>query len=168
MADIYAIFGSLIFLGITYPALLTAWRLLFPGAVQRSRERIVGTPWKCFGLGTAGLAGAVIPGLILFNLPSQAAQLLAWIWLVFLLSLSSMAAAGLAAELGSRLQQSSSEPTSGAGATLRGAFLLELSSAFPVIGWLLILPVGLLVTLGAGVFALFRWTPQSAEALEAA
>jgi len=40
MADMYAIFGSLIIVGISYPALLTIWWLLFPEKVEKARVRI--------------------------------------------------------------------------------------------------------------------------------
>ncbi len=168
MADIYAVFGSLIFLGVSYPAMLAAWRLLFPGMVERSRQRITTTPWKCLGLGLLSALIAGIPAGFFFALPSQGAQVIAWIWVVFLLGLSSVAAAGLAGELGERIRQSSGDVFSPLGAFLRGAVLWELASVFPLIGWILVLPAGLFITFGAGVFSLLSWMPRVSPAAEAA
>ena len=44
MADISAIFFILLIIGISYPALLTAWWLLFPSTVERARVRLDRTP----------------------------------------------------------------------------------------------------------------------------
>ena len=51
MADISAVFGILLFLGIAFPGLLTAWYLLFPATVERVRLRLDRTPWQCFFVG---------------------------------------------------------------------------------------------------------------------
>ncbi len=161
MTDVYAIIANLIFLALTYPALLLVWRLFFPEQVQRARSRITKTPWKSFGFGIASALLAAIPAAILFSLPAQLFQVLGWIWIVLLLALSSSAAAGISAELGDRIQTLSGSQFSELGSFLRGAAAWEFASVFPVIGWLLVLPAGLLLTLGAGVFAFFHWEPRS-------
>ena len=53
MADIAAIFGIVLFLGLSYPALLLFWWLLYPGATERARLRLQVTARACFGLGLA-------------------------------------------------------------------------------------------------------------------
>lgn len=161
MADIYAVFGTLLTLGITYPALLTLWRTIFPDLVQRSQQRLVSTPWKSLGMGCLSAVLASVPALILFALPSQLTQVMAWGWILLLLVLSSMAAAGLAQEIGERLHSVSGESFSPLGAFLRGALCWELAVVFPIIGWGVILPVSLLMTLGAGTSALINRQPGS-------
>jgi hypothetical protein len=52
-------------------------------------------------------------------------------------------------------------------AFIRRAFVIELGTGLPVIGWFVILPVAILVSLGAAVFALLRWVPGAAEPVEA-
>jgi fatty acid desaturase len=161
MADMYAIFGTLIALGITYPGMLTAWWLLFPENVERARQRIAKTPCKSFGFGVAAAILAAIPGVVFFTLPSQFTQVLGWIWLVIVLGLASLGAAGIAAEIGDRLNQRNEVEFTALGAFLRGAVIWELASAFPIIGWLLVIPVGLFISLGGASFAVLRWAPKS-------
>lgn len=155
MADMYAIFGSLILLGLSYPALLTVWWLLFPQRVERARIRISESPKASFGLGTLFSLAAAIPGVILFTLPSQFTQALGWIWFVLVLGCASLGAAGIAAELGLRLNWNNDGSYHSLGAFLRGAAAWELASIFPVIGWLLIIPLGTITALGGAVPALF-------------
>ncbi len=42
MADVYAIFGTLLALGIAFPGMLTAWWLLFPRTVEGAQQRLSG------------------------------------------------------------------------------------------------------------------------------
>ena len=156
MADMYAIFGSLILIGISYPAMLTTWWLLFPEKVEKARIRISEKPKKSFGLGLLAGAIAAIPTVVLFALPSQFTQVLGWIWLVLVLGAASLGAAGIAAEIGLRMNWRNDGNFQSLGAFIRGAAILELSSGFPVIGWLLFIPVGTLVALGGAVHAIFK------------
>lgn len=149
MADINAIFGSIILLVITYPATLTAWWLLFPDRVEGARQQISDAPRKSFGLGLAAAALAAIPALVFFNLPSQFTQVLGWIWLVLIIGWAGLGAAGLAAELGLRINWKNDGGFQSLGAFIRGAVVLTLASIFPIIGWLLIIPGGTLLSLGA-------------------
>jgi hypothetical protein len=151
MADMYAIFGSLILVGLSYPALLTGWWLLFPERVERARVKISETPKKSFWIGLLAAFLSSIPALILFNLPSQFTQLLGWIWVVLVLGTASLGAAGLAAEIGLRLNWKNDGQFQSLGAFLRGAVVIELASIFPVIGWLLVFPISTLVSLGSAV-----------------
>lgn len=156
MADMYAIFGSLILIGISYPALLTTWWLLFPQRVEKIRIRITEKPKKNFGLGLLYSAISAVPAVILFSLPSQFSQVLAWIWLIIVLGAASLGAAGIAAELGLRLNWKNDGGYQSQGAFIRGAAILELASIFPIIGWLLIIPVGTFVGLGSAIPIIFK------------
>jgi len=168
MADMYAIFGSLILVGISYPAMLTAWWLLFPERVEKARIRISEKPKKSFGLGLLYGVIAAIPAAILFSLPAQFTQVLAWIWLVLVLGAASLGAAGIAAELGLRLNWKNDGEFQSLGAFIRGAAILELASIFPVIGWILIIPVGTLIGLGGAVPTIFRKKVQGENQEKAA
>jgi len=166
MADITAIFFVLLIIGLAYPALLTAWWLLFPATVERARLRLERTPCQSFWLGGVTLAVSVIPIVTLMALPFGAAKLLGWILIALVLAFSGLGAAGLAARLGERLGRVSS--LSAAGAFVRGAVVLELASFFPVIGWLIFFPLTTVACLGASAFALLHWLPKSAPGIDAA
>src|SRR5688500_4595018 len=155
MADIAAVFGILISLGIAFPGMLAAFWLLFPATVERARLRLERTPWRCFWLGGVIMALTVIPVVILLALPLGPAKFLGWTIIVLVVSLSSIGFAGLAATMGERLASRSAN-SSAAAAFVRGAVALELAMIFPAFGWFVILPLAVVVALGATGFALLH------------
>lgn len=163
MADISAVFGTLLVIGIAYPGLLTSLWLLFPAAVKRAQLRLEFTPGRCFGLGGVILAGLIIPILLLLALPSGGAKLSAWVLIALLFAFSLLGSAGLAAKLGEHLALRSHN-MSQSGAFLRGALLLELAAFFPALGWLFFLPLSTLTAIGATGFALLHWMPRAVPA----
>ncbi len=160
MADISAIFGSLLIFGIAFPGLLTAWWLLFPATVERAQARLDQTPWQCFWFGGIITAAVVIPTVILLVLPFGPAKFLGWTLIVVVLAISSLGSAGIAAKMGKRLVETSK--ASPAAAFVRGAIALELAVFFPLLGWLLVFPLTIVTALGATGFALLRWVPKTA------
>jgi hypothetical protein len=158
MADISAIFFMLLILGIAFPAMLTAWWLLFPNLVSRAQTRIAQSPASSFWLGLLLIIVLSIPIFILLALPFGPAKLIGWILLGASLAFSSIGSAGIAAHLGARLvQQSNISPVSG---FIRGAVLLELAAFFPILGWLFIWIPLLITAFGATAFALLNWLPR--------
>jgi hypothetical protein len=169
MADVAAIFGILLTLGIVFPGLLTAWRLLFPATVERARLRLELTPWLCFWLGGVATAVLVVPIVVLLSLPVGPAKLAGYAGIVAALSLASLGAAGLAAKMASQMQsatqwQGASQAASPLGAFVRATVALELAAAFPIIGWFIVVPITTVTALGATIFALLRWVPARAVA----
>ena len=162
MADISALFGILLTLGILFPGLLTAWWLLLPGPVERARARLEHTPWQCFWLGGVATAMLVVPVVVLLALPLGPAKLAGWSLIFVALAVASLGAAGLAARMGERLQ-SVSPSQSALAAFVRGALVLELAAGFPIAGWFFVIPLTIVTALGATVFALLRWEPRYAN-----
>ena len=158
MADISAIFFILLILGIAFPAMLTAWWLLFPSVVARSQVRVEKTLTRTFWMGLVIVVALAIPIVILLALPFGPAKFLAWILLAASLALSSIGSAGIAAHLAHRLSQQSN--INGLSAFVRGAVLLELAAFFPVIGWFFLWPLLLITAFGATAFALLNWMPR--------
>ena len=159
MADVFAVFGTLLALGIALPGLLLTWQLLLPKVTARAQQRAGQTPWQCFFVGSFGLGVYLIPVIILFNLPWGGFKAMGAIALVILFAVTSLGAAGLASLMGQRLQ-SMGVSTSTVGATLRGAMAMELAAVFPVIGWFIFIPITYIISLGASIFALIGWVPQ--------
>ena len=166
MADISAIFFTLSIIGIAFPAMLTAWWLLFPSIVTRAQARVDKTPWGTFGMGLIILIAVTIPIVILFALPFGPAKFAGWILLAASLTLSSIGSAGIAAHLGARLiRQSRFSALSG---FIRGSVVLELAAFFPVLGWIFIWPLMLIMAFGATGFALLNWLPREKTQLSSA
>lgn len=167
MSDMIAIFGVLLIIGLGFPALLFLVWLTFPTTVDRAQQRIAQTPWRCFWLGVGIALAITMPILVLLNLPG-AGQLLGSLLLLLSLTSATIGAAGIAAYLGERIGTRNQGATE-QGATiphrrfLSGATTLELAIAFPIIGWLIALPITLLLALGATTFALLRWRPKMAR-----
>jgi hypothetical protein len=156
MADVQAIFGILIALGIAYPGMLTTWWLLFPNLVGRVQVRLERSPWTNFWVGLFLTGIYAIPTGVMLALPFGPAKLVGWIMLALLLAVAGIGAAGLAAHLGSRLALRSRPELSPSAAFLRGAVALELAGFFPLIGWFLFIPLSTIACLGAVALALVR------------
>jgi len=159
MADVYAVFGTLIGLGIAYPGMLTAWWLMFPRLVGRASGRLEHTPWRCLAMG-GGLALplGIVVGMLL-SMPYGAVQFLGGTLLFGSLALASLGASGLADLMGRRLTNKVGPGGSLLAGFLRGAVALELASAFPGIGWFLVIPLGTVAAFGAATFAVLGWMP---------
>lgn len=161
MGDVFAIFGTLLAVGIALPGLLLAWSLLFPALVARSGARLAATPWRCLAAGLAGLLLLLPPGVLLLGQAAGPAQLLGWAGIALLLTGASLGAAGLAGLMGARLHGAGAEWTPGN--LLRGAIALELAAAFPLIGWFVVMPIGAICALGAALLALLRRKAPAAQ-----
>lgn len=158
MADMTAIFFILLIFGVAFPAMLTAWWLLFPDLIKRAQTRVEKSPASTFWLGLIVVIALVIPVIILMALPFGPAKSLGWILLGASLAFSSIGSAGIAAHLGARLAQHSS--LSPLGGYVRGAIVLELAAFFPVIGWLFVWIPLLITAFGATAFAVLNWMPR--------
>lgn len=158
MADISAIFFILLILGIAFPAMLTAWWLLFPSLITRAQTRVEKTLPQTFWLGLVILIGAAIPIVILLALPFGPAKFIGWIVLAASLALSSIGSAGIAAHLAYRLGQHSH--VTALSGFVRGSVILELAAFFPIVGWFFLWPLLLITAFGATGFALLNWMPR--------
>ncbi len=158
MADISAIFFILLIIGVAFPAMLTAWWLLFPSIVSRAQTRVEKTPWGTFGMGLIILVGVTVPIVILLALPFGPAKFAGWILLAAALAVSSIGSAGIAAHLGDRLRRQSS--ISALTGFVRGSVILEFAAFFPLLGWFFIWPLVIIMAFGATGFAFLNWMPR--------
>ena len=166
MADISAIFFILLIIGVAFPAMLTAWWLLFPSLITRAQSRVEKTPIQSFWMGVAIVIAVTIPVVILLALPFGPAKFIGWILLAASLALSSIGSAGIAAHLGARLTgQSNFSALSG---FIRGSIILELAAFFPALGWFFIWPLILIMAFGATGFALLNWLPRETTQMRSA
>ena len=166
MSDKLTILGSLILLGLSYPAALTVWWLFFPERVEKARVKIVEEPRRSFWIGVLVALGASIPGAFFFLIPAQLFQILGWMWVTVVLGLASLGSAGIASDLGLRVNWKNDGAFLSLGAFLRGALIWELAAALPLIGWLLIIPGGTLISLGGFVRTLRKDKPADDEEIE--
>jgi len=159
MADISAIFFILLIIGVAFPAMLTAWWLLFPSLIARAQIRVDKTPMQSFWMGLAIVIAIAIPVIILLALPFGPAKFIGWVLLAVALALSSIGSAGIAAHLGDQMNKAGNTFTP-LGGFIRGSIVLELAAFFPVLGWFFIWPSMLIMAFGATAFALLNWMPH--------
>lgn len=163
MADVQAVFGTLLALGIVFPGLLMTWWLLFPNLVTRAENRIAHNPWWSFfvGLGVAIFFG--LPSLVLAQAGIPFANFTAAAAVLGALAFAGLGAAGLTSWIALRLINRSNSGLSQSAAFLRSAVLLELAAAFPLIGWFIFIPLVLTLSLGAATLALFKRRPRPVQ-----
>jgi hypothetical protein len=159
MSDVYAVFGTLLAMGIVYPGMLTTAWLIFPKLVEGASRRIEHTPWKSLGMGVAaGIPIGLVVAIFLAS-PFGPVRFLGGSLLIITLGFASLGAAGLTTVMGARIRARSADGMSMAAGYLRGAVALELAAAFPIIGWFFVIPVVTVSSLGAALFAAVGWVP---------
>lgn len=155
MSDILTFFGVLVILGLGFPALLFVVWLSLPAPVERARQAIHNGSWRCFGVGLLTLLLMALPVVVLLQLPGPG-QFTGATLLLSIIAVSTIGAAGMAAQLADRITTRAQGTVTAPRAFLYGAVTLELAVAFPVLGWIIVLPFALLTGLGATVLAFFR------------
>jgi hypothetical protein len=160
MSDVYAVFGTLLALGIAFPGLIFTWWLLFPVATARAEARLAHMPGRSFFFGLLLTLILTILVLILANLPLPGTNLLAGGLVIGALAVAAVGAVGLTNRMAQRLRERSGAGLSAAGSFLRAVVLLELAAAFPIIGWFLFIPLCLVTCLGVAGLALLRRVPH--------
>lgn len=159
MAEVLAIFGTLLALEIIFPGIVIAWWLLFPATVENARLRVERTPWRCFWLGVVTMFILLPPIIMLVVLPLELTRLVGCSLFFIVLAFASLGAAGLAARIGGKLMPYTHNSISLDTEYVCGAVALELAAGFwlggvatvillPAIVILLALPLGLTWTLG--------------------
>lgn len=164
MADVYAVFGTLLALGIAFPGMLLTCKILFPRFVGRAELRLEQTPGSSFGLGLIGAAVVAVPAAVLSALPIGPAKFLGAVTILGSFGLASLGAAGVASVMGRRIQGLAQREDGASRAFLQGAVALELAAAFPLIGWFLLIPLTIIISFGAALFASLRWVPAEKSA----
>jgi len=147
-----AVAAGLTIFGSTW-ALLVAAALMFGGRTA-TRPRPIGVhPWRCFGF---GLLLALPLGTLAVALAAQPLPLLKLVGTCLYLTLFAIAAiggGGLATAIGRRCL--ALDPNLSALQALgRGSGVIVGASLFPLLGWFLLGPAIVLVSLGAGTMAL--------------
>ncbi|KAA3647876.1 MAG: hypothetical protein DWQ07_02500 [Chloroflexi bacterium] len=160
MSDVFAIFGTLLALGIAFPGMLTAWWLLFPKAVEGASSRVARNPWITLGLGLLVSGILTVPVFILFAISLPFTSFLGAVLLFGLLGFAGIGAAGITAHMAERLRSNSDEELSKAGAFVRAAVAFELAAAFPILGWFVVIPLSIIISMGAAVFGLLGSIPR--------
>jgi hypothetical protein len=153
IADVLAVLVGLIVLAVGFPALVTFLNLLFPSATSRIAERLVEHPVRSFAIGLVTTILLIVVASVSGNVLAGPGKLAGVIVLLSGLSMAALGATGLAVCIARRIEDRRSDIGAFRG-LIAGAIVLEFSCALPVLGWFVVLPVTLLVALGAAVTGL--------------
>lgn len=155
LADTMLWFFVIVGLLISFNGIWLMSQAMWTITVQRAVEIHRHSMWKSFFLGLPIIAVGVIAFLSMSDSKNGMAGLIGILLISALFIFSSVGVAGIAALFGERLA-GEARPEPLWKLTLRGGCVLALSYLFPVAGWIVILPISLIVGCGATVRALWR------------
>jgi len=119
---------------------------LFPGFVDRCRERIGRAPFKPLLLGLASAVPSAVLGVAMLRAASPVLKFAGATVLLLLILVGLMGSAGLASQVGIGLGGFAGPAWK---RVWHGGLVLGLTFILPLIGWLLILPGTLIIGVGA-------------------
>lgn len=166
LADVLAVATGLLIIGSGFASLALMLSLLFPRAVELAAARIERRPGRTMTLGLLVLLLVLGSTGALLKLPVPGLHFLAVVVLLGGLTVAVLGGAGLSASLGRRYRRARNRSADAAD-PLRGALLLEGAALLPLVGWFVVVPVALLLTLGAGIQGAIARRPPAEEAVPA-
>jgi hypothetical protein len=152
LADVFATVVVLAIAGVGFPSLVLLVTLLFPTRVTRAAEHAAARPGWVLGVGALALVTLLIFMSIVSNTLAGPGKLLSLLGVIASLAVSSIGFSGLSRRVA---RQMKTEPPDSASHSelFAAAALVELACALPLVGWLVVLPLVLLTSFGAGVLA---------------
>ena len=146
VAGIFAICGSAW-------ALLVISAVMFGTRTQHAQAAIERYPWRTLGIGILGIVVFGTLSVIMAAQPLPLVKLVGTMMYLTLFAIAVVGGGGIAAMLGRKLQpmDSSLSPFQ---ALTRGSGILVLAGLFPMLGWFVLAPLTLFMSLGAGIQAL--------------
>lgn len=146
---------------LALPAMMIFLSLLFNRTTTRAAERLYRGAITPFFVGLIPTLLIAIPSSILLSLGSVFQLCGTLFWFALLMwAFTGLASVGRMA--GMRLHQYATHENPMI-EIVGGSFLLTFAVAFPILGWLIILPISLVTGIGATVLALFRRSDPSPD-----
>ena len=159
IGDILAVIAAVLLVGASWAATILMIALAFPARVAAAQAKLTAAPGACLG---RGLAVLLVSGLLAIAFSKAAAGPARLLALLILGGLGVVAALGSAAIvrlLSGRIDALGSPMTPFASLT-RASVLYVAAGFLPVIGWGVVLPAALLLSVGSGVAVLFGARPK--------
>lgn len=151
---------TLAVIGILFGVCLSSWAVLmgfasfFPHRADKASASIERAPWKCAIGGLALWLTVGVVGLVLLGLPNPVLKLIGMFWVMAMLAITTVGAAGMSQILGRRFRAIDGQMSEYAGLS-RGSMVVVVSTLLPFVGWFAIAPLILAIGLGSGVASLF-------------
>lgn len=160
IGDILAVIAAVLLVGASWAATILMIALAFPARVAAAQTKLTTAPGVCLG---RGLVVLLVGGLLAIALSKAAlgpARLMAALILGGLGIVAALGSAAIVRLLGARIDALGSPMTPFASLT-RASVLYVTSGFLPVIGWGVLLPAALLLSIGSGVAVLGRAKPKA-------
>jgi len=155
IGDVLGMTAGVIAVSLANWALLIGMALLFGQRAAQAQLKLEARPWRALGTGIAVVATAGLFAIILLNQPNGLLKLIGWVLLVGLLAVSALGGGGLALLVSNRIRRL--EPHLSAFAALgRGAGILAIAGGGSPVGWFVIIPLTIIISLGAGCQVLWQ------------
>lgn len=143
-------------------ALLLGMALLFNRRANMAQQNLQSSPWRVLASGSVLALFGVGGAIVLLNQPNGILKLVGWALLLATLALAALGVGGLILLLAESVQRA--QPgMSQFQALLRGAGLLVAAGLVPLLGWFLMVPVTIIISIGAGWCALRGRVPTTNE-----
>jgi hypothetical protein len=161
LADVLAVVAGLAIAGAGFASLSVILAVLFPEAVSRARSRAEARPGRSIAIGAAAVFAAVLAVGAFLGAPFPPLRAGAVLTLLGVLTLAVLGGAGLSDALGRRSRSALRGESGSIGLRdmLRGVLLLESAALLPIVGWFVVLPAALLLSLGAGIGTILFRSP---------
>ncbi len=135
----------------SWAALVTVVALALPTHAQRAENALARLPKRCFFVGLIMLALFIL-GFVLLGQAVPLVKLAGFALSLCMGVLLLVGGAGIAHLMGTRIGEMSGARSS-FGALVRGSIVHGFSMIFPYLGWFIMLPLSLILSLGAGWYA---------------
>lgn len=153
IGDVLAVTAGILALGTAWTATLLLFALAFPARTVTAQLRLTTMPGICLARGVGVVLVSALLAILCWNAAGGAVKLLGGIIAGGVGIAAALGSAGAVRLLGTRIDAVGTSMTP-FGSLTRASLLYVVAGFLPVLGWFLILPGALLLSVGAGVSAL--------------
>ena len=153
IGDVLAVTCGLTTVGAAWAAAILLFALAFPARTASAQTRLTAAPGVCLVRGLGVVLGSGLLAAICWNVAAGPVRLLAGVLASGIGLAAAVGSAGIIRLLGERIDALGS-PMAPFASLTRAAILYVLAGFLPVVGWFLILPGALLLSVGSGIGAL--------------
>ena len=154
IGDILAVIAAVLLVGASWAATILMIALAFPARVAAAQAKLTAAPGACLARGFVVLLVSAVLAIALSKAAAGPARLLALLVLGGLGVIAAVGSAAVVRLLSARIDALGSPMTPFASLT-RASVLYVAAGFLPVIGWGVVLPAALLLSVGSGVTVLF-------------
>lgn len=153
IGDVLAVTAGIGAIGAAWTAAILLFALAFPTRTAAAQAKLTDAPGASFGIGLTVSLGSGLLALVCWNAPAGPIKLLTAVIAAGICLTAALGSAGAVRLLGERIDAAGTGLSPFASLT-RAAILYVLAGFLPVLGWFVLLPCALLLSVGSGAAAL--------------